>query len=489
MSSAKKRSANAAVENAALNYIRDITNREHHIFRRVLEEDVGIDAHIELCPNRDEPSGSVVALQVKSGDSYIHQENASTFAFYPEVEDLQYWQSFVLPVYLVVYRPGGGTAYWLDVKEACANGRFEDMLAGVIPKKLIFQKSNLFSETFFPNVLRAADIEQQRLYKKFLADGFSDEMDLSGPALPFHIRQLISRLDSATAAALLRYVGSRRKECAALMSAGNRHDADHVEDYIREITLALRSRLFEAEGTGFVLMAFENAEVRDAAAREIESIVPTNRYLVLKGRRLFTHQIAMNDMLLVAFDEWQLNEERFSTTWTPVKNHLGLTLGASYDLDFYDPHAAATFFTPDYCFQYIFESFVDSGHELSLFDWCRISARTPKSSEPADTHLWVSVGPDRVKAYLEWDPAIYGYLHCVRAIRTGEPWLNYYSYMLEMEFDVRGEEARNDFIRQVSSAECLDQLPFMTQRMKKDIEEGARWGEQNYRNEPADPKA
>jgi hypothetical protein len=488
MSSAKKRSSNAAVENAALNYIRDITNREHHIFRRVFEEDVGIDAHIELCPTPDEPSGSVVALQVKSGDSYIHAETESTFAFYPALEDLQYWQSFALPVYLVVYHSGRGTAYWLDVKEACAGGQFEDMLAGVMPKKLIFQKSNLFSETFFPRVLRAADLEQQRLYNEFLSDGFAPEIDKSGPTPPPHIRRLLRRLDSATAAALLRFVGSRRKECAALMSGDNQHDAEDAEDYIREITLALRSRVFEAEGTGFVLMAFENAEARDAAAGEIESIVPANRYLVLKGRRLFTHQFVMNDMLLVAFDEWQVNEERFSTTWTPIKNHLGLTLGTSYDLDFYDPHAAATFFTPNYCFQYIFESFVDSGHELSLFDWCRISARTPKSSEPADTHLWVSVGPDRVKAYLEWDPAIYWYLHCVRAIRTGESWLSHYSYMLELEFDVTGDQARNDFIRQVNSAECLDQLPFMTQRMKEGIEEGARWGEQHYRNEPADPK-
>jgi len=203
MSSVKKRSAHAAAENAALNYIRDVTNRERHIFRRVLEEDVGIDAHIELCPHPDEPSGSVVALQVKSGDSYIHAETSSTFAFYPTVEDLQYWRSFALPVYLVVYQPGRGTAYWLDVKEACADGRFEDMLAGVMPTKLIFQKSNLFSETFFPHVLRAADLEQQRLYNEFLAGGFAAEIDLSGPAPPSHIRRLISRLDSATAAALL----------------------------------------------------------------------------------------------------------------------------------------------------------------------------------------------------------------------------------------------------------------------------------------------
>ena len=321
----------------------------------------------------------------------------------------------MLPVYLVVYRPGPGTAYWLDVKEECVGGRFEDMLAGVTPRKLVFQKSNIFSETFFPHVLRTADLEQQRLHNDFLAAGFAADIDLSGPALPFHIRRLISKLDADTAAALLGYVGTRRQECAALMSEKGRPDV--VDNYINEIGHALRSRLFEAEGTGFVLMAFDEAALRDAAAEGLEAIMPTNRYLALKGRRLFADESLMNHMLLVAFDEWTANEERFGTAWTALKNRLGLALGGSYDLEFYDPHAAATFFTPDYCFQYTFETLLDSGHELSLFDWCRISARPPKSKEPAEHPLWISVGPDRVKAYYEWELPSIG--TCTASGRSG----------------------------------------------------------------------
>jgi len=82
-----------------------------------------------------------------------------------------------------------------------------------------------------------------------------------------------------------------------------------------------------------------------------------------------------------------------------------------------------------------------------------MSARAPKGKE--GEHIWVSVGPDRVKIYYQWEPDIYWYLHGVRAIRTGEPWLGIHTYMLEMEFDVTTERARTAFIRKVKAATCL----------------------------------
>ena len=74
----KKRAANAAKENAGINHVRQITDREQHIFRRVLEEDVGVDAHIELCRRPEEPSGVVVGVQVKAGESYVRNETERT---------------------------------------------------------------------------------------------------------------------------------------------------------------------------------------------------------------------------------------------------------------------------------------------------------------------------------------------------------------------------------------------------------------------------
>ena len=151
----KKRAANAVSENAGINHVRLITDREQHIFRRVHEEDVGVDAQIELCRHLEEPSGFVVGLQVKAGASYVRNETESTFTFYPSIEDLQYWRSYALPIYLVVYHPARDVAYWLDIKKVCDDKRFADIRAGISPCKLVFQKSDTFAGTFFRQVIPA----------------------------------------------------------------------------------------------------------------------------------------------------------------------------------------------------------------------------------------------------------------------------------------------------------------------------------------------
>jgi hypothetical protein len=310
-----------------------------------------------------------------------------------------------------------------------------------------------------------------------LATVFEDDIDVSAPMLPIYIRQRIRKLDAPTAATMLRFVDSKFRECVEKMMAGGEREESLVEEYVREVAHNLRERSFTAEGTGFVFMAFEDAGVRDKAADGIEAIMPTNRYLVLKARRCMG-PVLMDHMLLVALDDWDTNEERFGTAWTPLKRSLGVALGGTYDLEFYGPNAAATFLTPDYAFQYEFETFLDTGHELELFDRCRLHAREPKQ-DTENEHLWITVGPDRVKAYYMWEQGIYWYLHAIRAVRTGEPWIGMYDYVLRMEFEVEDEEGREEFIRKAKAATCLAELPFMTQGIKDTIDRGMEWGREN----------
>jgi hypothetical protein len=246
----KKRAANAAQENAGINHVRHITDREEHIFRRVHEEDVGVDAHIELCYRPEEPSGFVVGLQVKAGVSYIKNETEKTFTFYPSIEDLQYWRSYALPIYLVVYHPARDVAYWLDIKKACDEKRFADMLAGISPRKLVFQKCDTFADTFFHQVVPADDLDQQRLYHTLLATAFADDIDVSTPELPIRIYHRIRQLDASTAAKMLRFVDSKFAECVQKMMANGQRDESLVEEYVREVALKLRERAFTAEGSG-----------------------------------------------------------------------------------------------------------------------------------------------------------------------------------------------------------------------------------------------
>jgi hypothetical protein len=206
-SSFKKRAANAAVEAAGIDHVQQVTHREEHIFRRVYEEDVGVDAQIELCHDADEPSGFVVGVQIKAGESYIRNETKQTFTFYPAPEDLQYWRSS-LPIYLVVYHPERAVAYWLDIKMACDDKRFADMLAGITPRKLVFQKIVTFADTFFRKLAPPAALDQQRRYNRLLAAVFA--IDVSTPMLPVHIYHGIRQLDAPTAAQALRFLDSKR---------------------------------------------------------------------------------------------------------------------------------------------------------------------------------------------------------------------------------------------------------------------------------------
>lgn len=70
---AKKRSSNAATERAGVLAMASACNRLGLIWRDLLQEDVGVDATVELCVD-ELPTGKLIGVQVKSGSSYIRSE-------------------------------------------------------------------------------------------------------------------------------------------------------------------------------------------------------------------------------------------------------------------------------------------------------------------------------------------------------------------------------------------------------------------------------
>jgi len=83
------------------------------LFREVLKSDFGIDGEIELTRiNEDrkiEPLGEILKVQIKTNgtdNSYIRNEKASSFEFYPRPEDITYWEKYKnngIEVILVIY--------------------------------------------------------------------------------------------------------------------------------------------------------------------------------------------------------------------------------------------------------------------------------------------------------------------------------------------------------------------------------------------------
>jgi hypothetical protein len=115
---------------------------------------------------------------------------------------------------------------------------------------------------------------------------------------------------------------------------------------------------------------------------------------------------------------------------------------------------------------------------LYLFNLCRYVVTRVRDDD--EKFIWVSIGKERVKIYQEWDPALYGYFHCVRAIRKSDEWLPYYEYLLAAEFDVSDQASVDEFIAKVKAAEYLRELPIMTDNMLRGIYEGMEWGKNFY---------
>lgn len=89
-------------------------------FREQPVPDFGIDAHAE--PFKDgEPSGKLIALQIKAGPSYFKEQVAEGWVYRPDNDKadrhLRYWLRHSLPVILLMHRPDSGVTYWARITQ------------------------------------------------------------------------------------------------------------------------------------------------------------------------------------------------------------------------------------------------------------------------------------------------------------------------------------------------------------------------------------
>jgi hypothetical protein len=88
------------------------------IFRQTSNTDVGIDGQIEYVNSAGEATGKIVAVQIKSGDSYLkeNKEDKDNWIFYPSEKHKVYWEMFPIPVILLVYSPSRDKIYFIDIR-------------------------------------------------------------------------------------------------------------------------------------------------------------------------------------------------------------------------------------------------------------------------------------------------------------------------------------------------------------------------------------
>ena len=85
------------------------------IFRGTSNSDTGVDGQIEEVDDDYHATGRIMAVQIKSGSSYLH-DNGDVWRFYIDDAHKNYWKLFPIPVILLVYNPNDGNVYYIDVK-------------------------------------------------------------------------------------------------------------------------------------------------------------------------------------------------------------------------------------------------------------------------------------------------------------------------------------------------------------------------------------
>lgn len=133
------------------------------IWRETNTGDVGIDGQLEYVNDSSFATGRTIAVQVKSGPSFLKHDTGDAFRFYPEEKHRRYWEGFPLPVVLILHDPSSGKSYWTDARQDLRSPSKDRDAHIAVPKanllqetppKLLFENAGVINQPFI------ADLEE-----------------------------------------------------------------------------------------------------------------------------------------------------------------------------------------------------------------------------------------------------------------------------------------------------------------------------------------
>ena len=108
-----------SVERLGVATTEKIINKMGLIFREQPTDDYGVDAQIETIEN-GYATGKLIAVQIKSGESYFKEPTSEGIVFRGERKHYDYWLNHSLPVIIVLYNPENDKCYWNVVNSETA---------------------------------------------------------------------------------------------------------------------------------------------------------------------------------------------------------------------------------------------------------------------------------------------------------------------------------------------------------------------------------
>ena len=122
-------------EREGVGAVQNIVNNElGWVFREQTVLDFGIDAEIEIADIK-RPTGKVIAVQIKSGDSYFQNEVKEGVTFRFDKKHKEYWLRHVLPVIILLYNPGNKECIWEVIDEDTVNKISDKSYKIFVPKE------------------------------------------------------------------------------------------------------------------------------------------------------------------------------------------------------------------------------------------------------------------------------------------------------------------------------------------------------------------
>lgn len=110
------------------------------VFRETPHTDYGIDGDVELRKN-GELTGRHLALQIKSGDSYLKENKNGKITFYIDEWHYKYWLQYDRPVIILFYDVQSKTVIWEQVRLANIQNTPKQFKIEICPTKTLSSES------------------------------------------------------------------------------------------------------------------------------------------------------------------------------------------------------------------------------------------------------------------------------------------------------------------------------------------------------------
>ena len=190
-------------------------------FREQAESDYGVDGHAELIKS-DQPTGQLVGIQIKTGDSYLSERTEDAIIFRADAEHIDYWINHALPMIICLCDADNQRIYWqaITTETAISTGkgyRFDVPLTQNLDVSAVSQLTDLLTPLVSPDrytIFKTEDVSHG------LAKRYSFRVVVNGTASKAEIASIVRQVTAD---------GAKRRYHRNHMVEGRWGDADaHV---------------------------------------------------------------------------------------------------------------------------------------------------------------------------------------------------------------------------------------------------------------------